>query len=213
MNFPSQATAIAVATLDASPPRQFDRHQSRKLIGVGLVSHHFDDVGLLKLRLRTNAIGLLSEDEALLDWLEDELTGCELLVADGLHDTLAMLRAELKVGRHLGLVELVDDPPARFHDLSESHWHGRRKSFVDMCRSSDVTVRPDSVVDIRACWATSLTRPIRDDLANRAAASWRVWASRQNGNDNPAVAEALNKLDGWLVECVAAPTDCARSAR
>ena len=213
MNFPPRATAIAVATLDAIAPPLLDRRQSRKLIGVGLVSHHFDDVGLLKLRLRTNAIGLLSSEDGLIDWLEDELTGCDLLVADELSDTLTLLRSEVQVGRHLGLAGLVNAPAARFHDLSESCWHGGRKSFVNMCRSGDVTVRQDSVVDLRACWMTSLTRPIRDHLANRAAASWRVWASRKNGNDNPAIAEALNKLDDWLAECVAPSTACDLSAR
>ena len=175
MNFPTRATAIAVATLDVSPPHRLDRRRSKMLIGVGLVGHHFDIDGSLKLRLRTNAIGLLSREEGLVDWLEDELTGCELLIGDALFDSLALLRAEVQSDRHLGLADLVNGPSARLHDLSSARWLGGRKSFVDMCRSADIPVRPDSV-DLRACWATSLTRPIRDHLANRAASSWRVWA-------------------------------------
>lgn len=209
MNFPPRATAIAVATLDVNPPHQPGRRRSKLLIGVGLVSHHFDIDGSVKLRLRTNAIGLLSSEDRLVDWLEDELTDCELLVADGLADTLTLLHAEAQVSRHLGLAALMNAPTVRFRDLSSSRRHGGRKSFVDICRSADVPVRPDAAVDLRACWATSLTRPIRDHLANRAAASWRVWASRHDDGGNPAVSEAFHKLDEWLVECVAPPAESA----
>lgn len=210
MNVPAQATAIAVAALDLCPPQLDVRHQaSKKLVGIGLVSHHFHADGSVKLRLRTNDIGLLSMEEHLLDWLEDELTGCELLVAVALADTFTLLRAEMQIDRHLGLTELLDAPPARLCDLAKRRWHGGRQPFVDTCRATGVPVRPNAAVDVRANWITSRTRPMQDHLANRAAAGWRVWASRQPGNDSPAIREALDKLDIWLTECVAPPATSA----
>lgn len=210
MIFPTQATAIVVAALDVCPPRQAHRHQAKKkLLGIGLVSHHFAADSSIKLGLQTNATAVVANEGPMIDWLEDELTGCELLVADGLVDILALIRAKLNVDGHLGLAQLVNSSSDRLCDLSARRWFGGRQSFVNMCRSADVPVRPDSAVNVSVCWAASLTRPIHDHLANRAAAAWRLWASRQPGTDNPAVREGLDRVDEWLAACVA-PTARSR---
>ena len=202
--FPRHATAIALMTLDVAPPprpRLFTPFADKLLIGAGLISHHVEPDGRLRLQLRTCVSRTWATDDTILDWLEDELAAGEPLIGYELRDRLVpLLTSKAERGHFPTVSQLAMSTDWRSFDLVQRDANGEAAAFATACAAEGIPIPAWDWHLGQSGWLPLLTKALGGRAAVYAVATWRLWVKRHGAAGDTAglLAPQLPDIDIWL---------------